>query len=788
MSADASKPALPAGWTEHTAPTGHAYYYHAESGTSTYDRPDASTQVSVPPPPPPPPDFPEGEENGEAAAAATDAVMGEPNGQAEAGAGAGADEPEEAARTTKKDKKPKKDKKKKEKPVDKLPIEGTPWIRVVTDAGNVFFNNRATLASVWTVPEEIAQQVEAALAARERQQQAAARAKHEAETRQARLLQEKEEEMQRLREELEREREASKKRKLEEDEQAAQADAESSKRARQSVQVEDDGAVGERQDGHEVEDAEEQPEAEAEPELEEWEKDELRKKAELEAELVEEAPAPAPVEEKQETFSSDEAIALFKTMLAEKDINPMKPWDMELPKFINDSRYKAVKQLRERRDLFDEFCKLKIRENRAKKAANGAAAKVDPASAYRALLMAEVMSTRAHWADFRNKHKKEARFRDFGRDDRERERVFRNWLRELGEIKRADAQKAEGKFTEMLEEHFARSGVTPAEEARWSDVKGQLSKDPRYGVVASSSQREEVFKRFIKQRADAAASQSAESKVDPEEGARKAAEDRKARQAASLKEREEKVRREREAQDRLAGRSKAEAGREESEREYKNLLIDAVRDHEAKWSDVLPSFGKDPRFTSSSLPLAQKRRLFDEHLDSIYHKRINALETLFAQHSPKLQTPFEDVYASISSDPHLTRLGLSMSRVERLHEDWQRRRLAQAKKDFETLLNESSFVDYWGKLKQEHTSKEDDRAKGLLGPGENDNDEEDEAPEDEAVDLRAMAAQIDLKELHAVLKHDKRYAIFEYDPAMREEMLREHVDQLSRPKKTVHQH
>ena len=90
--------------------------------------------------------------------------------------------------------------------------------------------------------------------------------------------------------------------------------------------------------------------------------------------------------------------------------------------------------------------------------------------------------------------------------------------------------------------------------------------------------------------------------------------------------------------------------------------------------------------------------------------------------------------------------------MERLHEDWQRRGLAQAKKDFEALLNESSFVDYWGKLKQEHTSKDDDRAKGLLGPGENDNDEEDEAPEDEAVDLRAMAAQIDLKELHAVLK------------------------------------
>lgn len=58
-----------------------------------------------------------------------------------------------------------------------------------------------------------------------------------------------------------------------------------------------------------------------------------------------------------------------------------------------------------------------------------------PASAYRALLIAEVTSTRTHWEDFRKKHKKDARFRDFGRDDREREKAFRTWLKDLGESK-----------------------------------------------------------------------------------------------------------------------------------------------------------------------------------------------------------------------------------------------------------------------------------------------------------------------------------------------------------------
>ena len=71
------------------------------------------------------------------------------------------------------------------------------------------------------------------------------------------------------------------------------------------------------------------------------------------------------------------------------------------------------------------------------------------------------------------------------------------------------------------------------------------------------------------------------------------------------------------------------------------------------------------------------------------------------------------------------------------------------------MLNESSFVDYWGKMKQELGSKEHERAKEVLG-AEGDNgdegDEDDVNNVEEGVDLRAMAAQIDMKELHAVLR------------------------------------
>jgi hypothetical protein len=49
------------------------------------------------------------------------------------------------------------------------------------------------------------------------------------------------------------------------------------------------------------------------------------------------------------------------------------------------------------------------------------------------LLREDVTSTRTSWTDWRRKWKKDRRFYGWGRDDREREKRFREWLKELGE-------------------------------------------------------------------------------------------------------------------------------------------------------------------------------------------------------------------------------------------------------------------------------------------------------------------------------------------------------------------
>src|SRR5271155_4789840 len=45
-------PPLPPGWTQHTAQTGHKYYYHASTKKSTYKRPTDTAQQTPPTPPP----------------------------------------------------------------------------------------------------------------------------------------------------------------------------------------------------------------------------------------------------------------------------------------------------------------------------------------------------------------------------------------------------------------------------------------------------------------------------------------------------------------------------------------------------------------------------------------------------------------------------------------------------------------------------------------------------------------------------------------------------------------
>jgi hypothetical protein len=121
-----------------------------------------------------------------------------------------------------------------------------------------------------------------------------------------------------------------------------------------------------------------------------------------------------------------------QTLLREKDISHLHPWDTSLPLFISDPRYVLLPSVSARRDAFDEYCRDRARELRQQNVKKEKA-EANPKEEYERLLSQEVKSTRTSWSDFRRTWKKDRRFYGWGRDDREREKRFKEYLKELGE-------------------------------------------------------------------------------------------------------------------------------------------------------------------------------------------------------------------------------------------------------------------------------------------------------------------------------------------------------------------
>jgi hypothetical protein len=169
---------------------------------------------------------------------------------------------------------------------------------------------------------------------------------------------------------------------------------------------------------------------------------------------------------------------------------------------------------------------------------------------------------------------------------------------------------------------------------------------------------------------------------------------------------------------------------------------------QARWDDVLPNLSRDSRFTSSSLPSHEQRRLFDAHLRNLYTKRLNLVEGLFLANSPTLTTPFTTILPSITENPHVKSLvGTDYDRLELLFDSWSRKRTEKARADFEQMMKESAILEHWGRLQK----KEDTEGDKKLAIGQ-DGEEEDEDEGDDVPTLTEMAKQVDLKAIHAVLK------------------------------------
>jgi hypothetical protein len=422
-------PPLPPGWTEHKAPTGHTYYYNADTKESTYKRPGVPENTpAVPPPAPvvetqdPRASYRQYSSVGSLAdPAAANAFLAQYNPQhqqqrrQDGGRGVhqqhGGDRPRPQPH---------------DKPRSKLAIPGfEPWVLVYTKYGRRFAYNPEKNTSYWRIPAKIMKGViELDIqGAKEKADKAAAAERGEGENTTEEQAQD------------DVVPEASTAAEQDEIEEEEEVEVELGSDY-EEVEVTDD----EGEEGDEHPSKRQRTEEPAEEDLpQEFNEDDIA--FQLQAmgeeygldpgEYDDGHPEDWPEGAEGMQLSDEDARALFEDLLTDLGINPYSPWDklLEDGKIIDDPRYTILPTTKARRDVWEAWSRAKIAELRERRAREE---QRDPRIAYLAFLQAKA-SPRLYWPEFKRKHRREPALRDTtgGLTDRDREKLYREHVARL---------------------------------------------------------------------------------------------------------------------------------------------------------------------------------------------------------------------------------------------------------------------------------------------------------------------------------------------------------------------
>ena len=392
-------PPLPEGWTEHKAPTGHIYYYNTGTKQSTYTRP--APQTPAPPPINPSQSFLQFQSVGSSIPSAGP-TFNSPNqapfpsrgGFHGPGNGAGHDGQKDSRPTPQPT----------DKPRSKYAIPGCePWILVHTKYGRRFVYNVEKDQSFWRIPDKlkagilaldqlrIKEKADALVQKAEEPQGAAARP-------------------------------------------VAEAPATVTEAAEDSSEYEE---VEVTDDEDEENPAKRQKTDNGPDEVVEFDEDDIA--FQLAAMGQEHGLDPGEyddgnMEEWEEgadgmDMTHEDSAALFKDLLNDSGINPYSPWDklVDEGKLVDDLRYTALSSMKARKEVWEEWSRERVkvlREIRAKEE------KKDPTIPYLTFLQKHA-TPKLYWPEFKRKYKKEIEMRDPALGDKEREKLYREYINRL---------------------------------------------------------------------------------------------------------------------------------------------------------------------------------------------------------------------------------------------------------------------------------------------------------------------------------------------------------------------
>ncbi|KAJ4344971.1 hypothetical protein N0V95_006049 [Ascochyta clinopodiicola] len=543
----APAPPLPAGWTEHKAPSGHTYYFNKETKKSTYTRPVAEVSQFNYPPPAAPATFNPPPQNNSYNAPPTqhaynpqqqmqDLIFGgaprqafQNNGQQRGGHRGGfrGGHSDFSARRREKDDKP--------KHRNDIP-NCAPWVLVKTRFGRRFVWNKETNESFWKFPPNVMKAVV---------------------------------DFDRKQREKKQRRERGEPSDVEEEEDTAMADIEAElAAAEEEVEiVEVDGEEGMENDEEyeEVEVTDDEGEGAAsaskrqrteEPTNTQAEDDDLAwQLAQMEememGEGFEEEYAEE-FEDEAPALTEDDCKALFKELLDDTGLSPYTPWDkiLEDGALYDDERYKALPNMKARKDCFDEWARDKMQYLKEEKAKEQ---KRDPRIPYLAFLDRHA-TPKLYWPEFRRKYKREPEMKDTKLPDKEKEKLYRDHIKRLA-MHPSDLKSDLSDLLRAQPLATLNNSTTP------STLPSPILTDLRY-ISLPASTRTPLIETYISTLPAAPAGAATTAEEDAEHAKKRAERDRRKH---ALAERERRVQAEKRRQERDLAYGKGRLREEEEE-------------------------------------------------------------------------------------------------------------------------------------------------------------------------------------------------------------------------------
>ncbi|KAM3528620.1 hypothetical protein NHJ13051_002311 [Beauveria bassiana] len=403
--AAASSAPLPPGWTEHTAPTGHTYYYNAETKESTYKRPGLA-----PVPEPIPQQHPYAPHIGLPSLSdpkVANAYLAQHNrGQYQQqqqqhrhdhGKGAARPRPQPI-----------------DKPRRRVSIPGhEPWVLVYTKYSRRFVYNSAKNVSYWRIPEKLMPAILEMDKKRIQEKATGSKNTSQGDGDGAGDSEEYEE--------------------VEVTDDEGKGDDASENHPRKRLRTDDDANVDEQEEQEQEEEAGVEQDAGS---LEFTEAD-IAMQLQMMGEEYGLEPGEYDDGNMQDwpegaeglAFSQEDAELLFIDLLDDLHINPYSAWEklLEDGKIVDDPRYTALGTTKARKECHDKWARARIAQLKAQRAQQE---KKDPRVAYVALLQ-EKATPKLYWPEFKRKYKKEDAMRDAKLPDREKEKMYREHVNRL---------------------------------------------------------------------------------------------------------------------------------------------------------------------------------------------------------------------------------------------------------------------------------------------------------------------------------------------------------------------